>query len=93
MHNNKAPFGGDAIVVPTNISNANNDTVEGFVSRLGTDASLLNVTLRTTGAQGLPSEHTTVHAILDGLVVTKHTSRQSAGWFGHYEKKGKPPGK
>ena len=47
--NNTAPFGGDVIVSPTTISNVNNDTVEGFVSRLGTDAGLLNVTLRTTG--------------------------------------------
>jgi uncharacterized protein YheU (UPF0270 family) len=74
VHNNTAPFGSDMVVRPTAISTITNNTVEGFVSRLGTDAGHLNVTLLTTGVQDLPSEQSPVHAVLDGLVVANDTT-------------------
>jgi hypothetical protein len=65
VQNNKAPLvGKDVTAIPTTITNLNNNTIEGFVSRLGTDAGLLDVTFRITGVQGLPAESGVVHAIL-----------------------------
>jgi hypothetical protein len=90
--NNKAPISGkDVTVIPTTITNTNKSTVEGFVSRLGTDAGLLNVTLRVTGVRGLAAESTTVHALVDGLVVDKKKSGAN-GIINMLVKLRKPPG-
>jgi hypothetical protein len=89
---NKAPHvNKDVSVLPTAISNTNNNTIEGFVSRLGTDAGLLNVTLRVTGVQGLPAERSAVYAMLDGLVVAKANTGPD-GMLTMHVKLRKPPG-
>jgi predicted outer membrane repeat protein len=91
VRNNMAPFGKDVIASPINISNTNASTIQGFVSRLGSDVGLLNVTLRISGAQGLPAERSTVHAILDGVIVAKASSRED-GLVNMRVKLRKPPG-
>jgi hypothetical protein len=92
VRNNKAPITSkDVTVIPTTITNTNKSTVEGFVSRLGTDAGLLNVTLRVTGVRGLPAESTTVHALVDGLVVDNKKSGAN-GMLNMLIKLRKPPG-
>jgi uncharacterized protein YheU (UPF0270 family) len=91
VHNNIAPFGSDMIVQPTMISTITNNTVEDFVSRLGTDAGHLNVTLLTTGVQDLPAENSPVHAVLDGLVVAKGNTNPD-GLVTMRVKIRKPPG-
>jgi hypothetical protein len=46
-----------------------NSSIENFVSRLGGDDGLVNVTLNATGAQGRPAERVLVVASLDGVVL------------------------
>jgi hypothetical protein len=91
VHNNAAPFGNNMIVRPTTIFTITNSTIEGFVSRLGTDAGHLNVTLLTFGDQDLPAEASPVHAILDGLVVAKDNTGPN-GLVTMRVKIRKPPG-
>jgi hypothetical protein len=92
VRHNKASFGNDICIAPTTLTNTNNNTVEGFVSRLGADAGLLNVTLRVTGAHNLPAEGSPVNAMLDGATVSKKHS-DADGLVNMQVKLRKPPGK
>jgi hypothetical protein len=75
VHANTALYGdGDMSVTATALVNTNSSTIEGFVCRLGAVSGLLNVSLLVAGHQGLPSEARTVHAILDGVVVSQGVS-------------------
>jgi hypothetical protein len=81
----------DIFVLPTTLVIINSSNVERFVSRLHTDEGLVNVTLRTTGAQGLPSEGIPIAASVDGVVLARNTS--GADGFAHLlVKLRKPPG-
>lgn len=92
VRNNKALHGNDVDVPPRTITTTMGRTVEGFVSRLGTNAGLLEVTLRTSGVQGLPSEYATVHGMLDDLVVAVANSGPG-GFVSMHIKIHKPPGR
>lgn len=69
VHNNKAQSGGNDIFVEAISLTTTNSTVEGFVSRLGTDAGLVNMSFLVTGHQGVPAEGFVVVAVLDDVVL------------------------
>ena len=81
----------DVYVTPQALVNINNSTVEGFVSRLGADAGLVNVSLLVTGHRGLPAEGIAVKAMLDGLELSNAIS-DVGGRVDLLIKLRKPPG-
>lgn len=92
VFNNKAEFAQDFRAVPTALINTNSSTIEGFVSRLGTDVGVLNVSLLATGHQGLPSRTTTVQAVVDRVVLS-HGVTDGNGAVNLPVKLRKPPGR
>jgi hypothetical protein len=65
-HGNRAGAGApDVFVPPTTLLITNSSSVERFVSRLNSDQGLVDVTLRLTGAKGIPSEGVPIVAFVD----------------------------
>lgn len=91
VFNNTARYGVDVAVIPVSLVNTNSRTMEGFVSRLGTNAGLVNVSLLVTGQQGLPSEGFAVQAELDGIILA-HALSDVDGRADLHVKVQKPPG-
>jgi hypothetical protein len=74
-HKNQAGVAArDTFVVPATLVNTNTSNVERFVSRLNSDEGLINVTLRVTGAQGLPSEGAQAVAVLNDVPLASAMS-------------------
>jgi hypothetical protein len=69
VRRNTATFGSNILIWATQLAVVGNSSVENFVSRLGGDDGLVNVTLNATGAQGRPAEGVLVFASLDGVVL------------------------
>jgi hypothetical protein len=81
----------DVYVTAQALVNINNSTVEGFVSRLGADAGLVNVSLLVAGHRGLPAEGIAGKAMLDGLELSNAIS-DVGGRVDLLIKLRKPPG-
>lgn len=91
VNNNNETFGWDIRALPKTLVNTNSSTVEGFVSRLGTDVGLLNVSLVVTGYQSLPSHGTVVQAMVDDVILS-HAVTKSDDTITLPVKLRKPPG-
>jgi hypothetical protein len=90
LSNNIATYSADLGVETRHIVLLGSDKVSGFVSRLGSDAGMLPVTLNVTGLQDLPSE-VDVAAQLDGVNIM--VNRSGADGLVHMNLKlRKPPG-
>jgi predicted outer membrane repeat protein len=66
VHGNKAPLVANVAVTPTKLISINDTLVSGFVSRLGADDGLVNVTLKATGPHNQPAEGYDVMALVNG---------------------------
>jgi hypothetical protein len=65
VHNNKAPLVGDTVILPDKLTAIGTASfVDNFVSRLGADDGMLNVTLLASGRQGVPCPGMDVMAAL-----------------------------
>jgi hypothetical protein len=64
LHGNNASYGADLHAGVAHIELLSQQTVTGFVSRLGVEEGVLHVALRVVGYQGVPSEGALVQAVL-----------------------------
>lgn len=53
VHNNKAPLVADVVMIPKKIAVINSSSLDNFVSRLGADDGILNVTILASGQRGV----------------------------------------
>jgi hypothetical protein len=88
---NEAKTEADIAIWPTTTTSLNDSTVESFVSRLNSEEGVLNVLLRVTGAQGLPSEGIMVVASLGGVNLKEQASGPDGTAFLPVKLR-KPPG-
>lgn len=91
VHHNQAPLVPDVSAQPLKLMLSNSSNTESFVSRLGSDEGLVNVTLKATGPRDLPSESIQVKASLAGVVLLTHQTAANGSVLMHVKLR-KPPG-
>jgi predicted outer membrane repeat protein len=79
VSSNQATFDKDVSVSPVKLSIIGSSVVSGFVSRLGSDQSVLPVQLNVSGPFGLPCDGQLVQALLNGTQVLGVNRSDSSG--------------